>query len=76
MLIQETGAALHIEPLPCADNRVEGKPRIFARQQLDDVHAELIGAFVQEGEVKILSALLVLEVFGDPTPTAPAISSG
>ena len=63
MLVLKPGSALDIQALALSDDGVEGKPGIFPRQQLHNIHIQLIGAFIQKGKAKILLSILMLQVF-------------
>ena len=62
--VLETGAALDGQALPRTGERVAAQMRVLTRQDLDDVDAELLGAFVEEGEGQILLAGFLRSVFG------------
>ena len=57
MIIIKAGAALDRQALALADDGIEEQVRIFARQNFDHIHAELVSAFEQKGEGEIRLAV-------------------
>ena len=62
MLIGEPFAALNVQSLALADDRIKGQPRGFAGQQFNDVHPELLRAVIEEGKAEILVPRLIFLV--------------
>ena len=62
--VLEARAALDGQPLAGTGERVARQVRVFAGQKLDDVHAELVGALVQEGEGQVFLTAFLSGVLG------------
>lgn len=63
VVVGEAGAAVDAQPLPLADDRVEGEVRGLAGEQLDDVDAERLRAVIKEGKGEVALSVLGGEVF-------------